>query len=146
MAASDFPETARSPKVSHFSGLVELAEKLIKASTLLAVFGYMSLRAQINHLGIPLGSSPGVEAYLYETYSLVGHLMQVLFSGFIILLFMVVVILLGYLMFTLLAHFRKSDERAGKRSRISWMRRIRDSVWTPILSTSLVLVFYFITV
>lgn len=51
--------------------LFNLAENIIKLSAILGAFGYMSLRAHLNYLGIPSTSSLGVERYLMETYNLV---------------------------------------------------------------------------
>lgn len=56
----------------HFGSakLFDLAEKTVKLSALLGVFGYMSLRAHLNYIGISSTSSLGLERYLMETYSL----------------------------------------------------------------------------
>jgi hypothetical protein len=59
--------------------LANLAEKLVKLSAILGAFGYMSLRAHLNYLGISSTSSLGVERYLMETYNLVGTILIPLF-------------------------------------------------------------------
>lgn len=61
-----------SARDEHSGGakLFELAEKAVKLSALLGVFGYMSLRSHLNFIGISSTSSLGVERYLMETYNL----------------------------------------------------------------------------
>jgi hypothetical protein len=51
--------------------LFDLAEKVVKLSAILGVFGYMSLRSHLNYLGISSTSSLGLERYLMETYNFV---------------------------------------------------------------------------
>lgn len=50
---------------------IDLAENIVKLSAILGVFGYMSLRAHLNYVGISYTSSLGIERYLMETYNLV---------------------------------------------------------------------------
>ncbi|HEX5871306.1 MAG TPA: hypothetical protein VFY65_12855 [Longimicrobium sp.] len=47
-------------------------EPILKASGVFAAFGYVASRARFNHLGLPSGTSLGVERYLMEAWSLVG--------------------------------------------------------------------------
>lgn len=68
--AADFPPRSR------VRDSLELLEKATKIAGILAIFGYMSLRAQMNHLGIPFTSSLDLEGYLREAYSLVLGLLD----------------------------------------------------------------------
>lgn len=47
-------------------------EPILKASGAIAAFGYVASRARYNYLGLPSGTSLGVERYLMEAWALVG--------------------------------------------------------------------------
>ena len=64
------PSEASTQPPSLRSRALELAEKAIKAAGVLAVVGYVSLRAHWNQLGIPVVNGVEIERYVAECYVL----------------------------------------------------------------------------
>jgi len=100
------PENSNPPEDEKkgVTQLFDLAEKIVKLSAILGVFGYMSLRSHLNYLGIPSTSSLGIERYLMETYNLVVTTFFPLVS---VLLRIALALFLLYLLSPLLARLFK---------------------------------------
>lgn len=58
--------------------LWDWVERLLKVTGLLALFGYMSLRAHFSFLGISFVSTLAIEQYLMETYRFATYLVSIL--------------------------------------------------------------------
>jgi hypothetical protein len=71
--AVDLPDNVANDAsvASPLSHVVDFAERAAKLGALLAVLGYMSLRAHLNRLGISSTSTLSAERYLMEIYQLV---------------------------------------------------------------------------
>jgi hypothetical protein len=63
---------------SHTVTLWDWIERLLKVTGLLALFGYMSLRAHFSFLGISFVSTLPTEQYLMETYRFATYLVSIL--------------------------------------------------------------------
>lgn len=69
-----YPVASKQPEAS--SGrFLELAEKALKAAGLLAVVGYLALRAHWNQLGIPVVTGVETDRYIAEFYVLFSDLL-----------------------------------------------------------------------
>ena len=117
--------------------LANLAEKLVKLSAILAAFGYMSLRAHLNYLGIASTSSLGVERYLMETYNLIGTIFIPLF--FTILGAVIAVVLIYALGFFLL---KIQKVKASGQILQKYLSEQSKSIVFPLLLIAVMLFFY----
>jgi hypothetical protein len=84
-------------------------------AAVLAAFGYMSLRAHYNHLGISDAGPLPIERYLMETYALVFHTVLYLFEGAL-----VAGIVIGIPVTVVLMKRRKREDDIYSTSRIPW--------------------------
>lgn len=124
----------------HIGGakLLELAEKVVKLSALLAVFGYMSLRAHLNYIGISSTSSLGLDRYLMETYTLA----TTTFVNIVIILTVMFILLLPlYLLGRVIMRY----QRISGPARRAWARleKLRASPFLPGVLLLLIVVYYF---
>ena len=66
--------------VSEKSKVADVFENVLKVSGILAVVGFISLRAHLSLLGIDWDTSLGTEKYLTEAYLLILTIMKALFD------------------------------------------------------------------
>jgi hypothetical protein len=71
-----------SPKAEERRTLLQTAESLIKFSALYAAFGYISLRAHVNSLGLSTSAGFDVQRYLMEAYLLSVFILVPMFIAF----------------------------------------------------------------
>lgn len=124
-------------KESRMVKLADLAEKLIKVSAVLGAFGYMSLRAHLNYLGISSRSSLGVERYLMETYNLVA---TIFLPFFLIILCGIVGLIIIYPLTLVLRKIPKIKLSAENLARYFSIKS--STVLFPVLLVILVLIVY----
>lgn len=131
------PPHGDSPK--DISGSFARGEQLVKIAGLLAVFGYMELRAHLNYLGISSTTPLGVERYLAEFYSMATDLV---FRAQVLSSLILPIILAAALVFILL----RASDRTGKAWQkvdilVRWIRAHSSSPWTPALMLLFLIVF-----
>lgn len=128
--AADQPGTPQleRPKGS-LSGSFSLGEQLVKIAGLLAVFGYMELRANLNYLGISSTSALGLERYLSEFYAMCTDVLirvQVFSS-----LILPGILVAAAVLIVIRAADRKGKARQAARNLFHWLRDRSTSPWFP---------------
>jgi hypothetical protein len=106
-----------------------IGEQLVKIAGLLAVFGYMELRAHLKYLGISSTSALGLERYLGEFYAMFTDILlraQVLSS-----LALPVIVVLSVGVVIVRAADRKGKARQAAKSLFDWLRGCSTSPWLP---------------
>jgi len=131
-------ESSSSSRIG-WGASMDYLEKVVKLAGVLAVFGYMSLRAQVNRLGIPFTSSLDLEGYLRETYSVMASLLDALLMTSIIVLVLLSLGTVGVLIPRLVAP-SWSLRASGQIERA--LDSLRISTWTPIVALLVLLCFY----
>jgi hypothetical protein len=118
--------------------LFDLAEKALKLSALLGVFGYMSLRAHLNYIGISSTSSLGLERYLMETYSLTA-------TTFVNVVIMVTIMVIVLLPLYLIGQRILKYQRIGRPARRVWsrFRKLCANSFLPGVLILFIVLYYF---
>lgn len=108
------------------ANLFEMVEKVVKLSAVLGAFGYMSLRAHLNYLGVSSTSSLGLERYLMETYNFAA-------TTFVEVVVLIAIALLIFLLLNFIGRLVLRNERAaGAAQRLcAWGRRMRGKPFLP---------------
>jgi hypothetical protein len=118
---------------------MDYLEKLVKLAGLLAVFGYISLRAHVNRLGIPFTSSLTVEGYLRETYSVLGSLLDAMLVISIVALAFLFVSTIIVIASRWAAPLWSKRTAARIKRALGWLEV---TAWSPSVLLVLVLSFY----
>jgi len=96
-----------SAEKSNLTRVTESIEQIAKVSAVLAAFGYMSLRAHLNYLGISSTTSLAPERYLMELYYILTTLL-------LDVIFIVAAIVIASLLFFLLSRLSAKNETIRK--------------------------------
>ena len=124
---------------SGWAASMDYLEKVVKLASVLAVFGYVSLRAHVNRLGIPFTSSLDLEGYLRETYSVMASLLDAILMTSIVALVFLIMGTVSVLIPRLAAP--SWSLRAGGRIERAF-DSLRISPWTPAVALLVLLCFY----
>ena len=119
------------------SSISDLFEKLAKLTGILAFFGYASLKAHLNHLGIYSRSSLGAERYLMEIYNVIASIS-------LGVVFMIVgIVLLSILIYLIIVLAKKKQSAYGIYESLSFnLSKFLSSPLGPLFPTVVLIVTY----
>jgi hypothetical protein len=128
-----------SPQKGSWVASFGLAEQILKIAGLLAVFGYMELRAHLNYLGVSSTAALGAERYLAEFYAMATDL---LFRAQVLSALILPVLLITFVAFLGLRVLDRKDKmRQAAKGSANWLGARSASPWLPGILLLLLIAF-----